>query len=39
MPAKIDMHALDINVYLHKFFEPILFSDPMENLKEINWGS
>ena len=23
MPTKIDVHALDINFYLHKFFEPI----------------
>ena len=23
-PIKIDVHELDINPYLHKFFEPIL---------------
>ena len=23
MPTKIDVHALDINPYLHEFFEPI----------------
>ena len=23
-PTKIGVHALDINPYLHKFFEPIL---------------
>ena len=23
MPAKIGVHAFDINTYLHKFFEPI----------------
>ena len=25
-PTKIDVHAFDINVYLHKFFEPILIN-------------
>ena len=24
MPTKIDVHACDINLYLHEFFEPIL---------------
>ena len=28
MPTKIAVHACDINPYLHKFFEPILFFDP-----------
>ena len=23
-PTKIDVHAFDINLYLHEFFEPIL---------------
>ena len=27
-PTKIDLHAYHINLYLHEFFEPILFSDP-----------
>ena len=27
MPTKIAVHACDINPYLHKFFEPILFFD------------
>ena len=26
-PTKIGMHALDIHLYLHEFFEPILFFD------------
>ena len=28
--AKIGVHAFDINPYLHKFFDPILFFDPMD---------
>ena len=24
MPTKIDVHAFDINPYLHEFYEPIL---------------
>ena len=26
MPIKIGVHAIDINPYLHKFFEPILIN-------------
>ena len=25
LPIKIGVHAFDINLYLHEFFEPILF--------------
>ena len=28
MPTKIELHAFHINLYLHKFFEQILFFDP-----------
>ena len=28
MPTKIGLHAFHINLYLHEFFEPILFFDP-----------
>ena len=27
-PTKIGLHALQVNLYLHEFFEPILFFDP-----------
>ena len=27
-PTKIGLHAFHINLYLHEFFEPILFFDP-----------
>ena len=27
-PTKIGLHAFPIQLYLHKFFEPILFFDP-----------
>ena len=27
-PIKIGLHVLHINLYLHEFFEPILFFDP-----------
>ena len=27
-PTKIDLHAFHVNLYLHEFFEPILFFDP-----------
>ena len=27
-PIKIDLHAFQVNLYLHEFFEPILFFDP-----------
>ena len=26
-PTKIGLHAFNINLYLHEFFEPILFFD------------
>ena len=26
--TKIGLHAFQVNLYLHKFFEPILFFDP-----------
>ena len=29
-PTKVGVHAFDINPYLHKFFDPILFFDPMD---------
>ena len=25
MPTKIGVHAFDVNLYLHEFFEPILY--------------
>ena len=28
MPTKTGLHAFHVNLYLHEFFEPILFSDP-----------
>ena len=28
MPTKIGLHAFHNNLYLHEFFEPILFFDP-----------
>ena len=28
MPIKISFHTFHINLYLHEFFEPILFFDP-----------
>ena len=28
MPTKIGLHAFHINLYLHDFFEPILFFEP-----------
>ena len=28
MPIKVGLHAFHVNLYLHKFFEPILFFDP-----------
>ena len=31
MPTKFGFHAFHINLYLHEFFEPILFSDPMDH--------
>ena len=27
-PTKIGLHAFQVNLYLHEFFEPILFFDP-----------
>ena len=27
-PTKIVFHAFQVNLYLHEFFEPILFFDP-----------
>ena len=30
-PIKLGPHAFHINLYLHEFFEPILFFDPMDN--------
>ena len=33
MPTKIDLHAFHINLYLHEFFEPILFFDPQSQRK------
>ena len=30
MPTKIGLHAIHANPYLHEFFEPILFFDPMD---------
>ena len=30
MPTKIGLPAFHINLYLHEFFEPILFFDPMD---------
>ena len=27
-PTKIGLHAFNVNLYLHEFFEPILFFDP-----------
>ena len=27
-PTKIVLHAFHVNLYLHEFFEPILFFDP-----------
>ena len=27
-PIKIDLHAFQVNLYFHEFFEPILFFDP-----------
>ena len=27
-PTKIGLHAFHVNLYLHEFFEPILFFDP-----------
>ena len=27
-PTKIGLHAIRVNLYLHEFFEPILFFDP-----------
>ena len=27
-PTKISLHAFQVNLYLHGFFEPILFFDP-----------
>ena len=29
-PTKIGLHAFHVNLYLHEFFEPILFFDPMD---------
>ena len=29
-PTKIGFHAFHVNLYLHKFFEPILFFDPLD---------
>ena len=29
MPTKIGFHAFHVNLYLHEFFEPILFFDPV----------
>ena len=28
MPTKIGLHTFHVYLYLHKFFEPILFFDP-----------
>ena len=28
MPTKIGLRAFHVNLYLHEFFEPILFFDP-----------
>ena len=28
MPTKIELHAFHVNLYLHEFFEQILFFDP-----------
>ena len=28
MPTKIDLQAFHVNLYLHEYFEPILFFDP-----------
>ena len=30
MPTKFGFHAFHVNLYLHEFFEPILFFDPMD---------
>ena len=30
MTTKIGLHAFHVNLYLHEFFEPILFFDPMD---------
>ena len=30
-PTKTGLHAIHINLYLHDFFEPILFFTPMDN--------
>ena len=27
-PTKIGLHAFQVNLYLHEFFEPILFFNP-----------
>ena len=29
-PTKTGFHAFHVNLYLHEFFEPILFFDPMD---------
>ena len=28
MPTKFGLHAFHVNLYLHEFFEPVLFFDP-----------
>ena len=30
-PTKIGLHAFQVNLYLHEFFEPILFFDPSDH--------
>ena len=38
MPTKIGVHALDFNLYMHEFFEPILFNSIFSLYSSSPWS-